>query len=114
MILCPDGFVTHIPTDPKSSCLFALPCMKLNLHKSSCGSFTVVVQQIKDTAVQVEKLAPQVMSAALSARHNPRDRQAQQHLTLVKDEWAAKVKELTAAVDDVTDAQELLTASGLL
>ena len=76
--------------------------------------FGVMVQQIKDIAVQVEKLAPPVTSAALSVRHNPRDRQAQQHLTLVKDEWVAKVKELTAAVDDITDAQELLTASGLL
>ena len=82
-------------------------------HKNSCNYLTVVVQQIKDTAAQVEKLAPQVTSAALSARHNPRDRQAHQHLTLVKDEWAAKVKQLTAVVDDVTDAQELLTASGL-
>ena len=45
-----------------------------------------VVQQIKNTAFQVEKLAPQVASAALSAHHNSRDRQAQQHLTLVKDE----------------------------
>ena len=73
-----------------------------------------VVQQIKNTASQVEKLAPQVASAALSAHHNPRDRQAHQHLTLVKDEWTAKVKQLTAAIDDVTDPQELLTASGLL
>ena len=71
-----------------------------------------VVQQIKNTASQVEKLAPQVASAALSAHHNPRDRQAHEHLTLVKDEWTAKVKQLTAAIDDVTDPQELLTASG--
>ena len=73
-----------------------------------------VVQQIKDTAAQVEKLAPQVASAALSAHGNPRDHQAQQHLTLVKDEWTAKVKQLTTAIDDVTDSQELLTASGAL
>jgi len=72
-----------------------------------------VVQQIKLTANQVEKLAPQVTSAALSAHSHPSD-QAQQHLTLVKDEWTAKVKQLTAAIDDVMDAQELLTASGLL
>lgn len=73
-----------------------------------------VVQQIKDTAAQVEKLAPQVASAALSAHGNPRDEQAQQHLTLVKDEWTAKVKQLTATIDDVTDSQELLAASGTL
>lgn len=73
-----------------------------------------VVQQIKLTADQVEKLAPQVASAALSAHNNPRNQHTQQHLTLVKDEWTAKVKQLTAAIDDVTDAQELLTASGLL
>ena len=73
-----------------------------------------VVQQIRDTAAQVEQLAPQVASAALSVHGKPRDQQAQQHLTLVKDEWTAKVKQLTAAIDDVTDPQELLTASGLL
>lgn len=71
-----------------------------------------MVQQIKHTAAQVEKLAPQVTSAALSAHGNPRDQHAQQYLTLVKDEWTAKVKQLTAAIDDVTDSQELLTASG--
>ena len=73
-----------------------------------------VVQQIKDTAAQVEQLAPQVASAALLAHGKPRDQNAQQHLTLVKDEWTAKVKQLTATIDDVTDSQELLTASGLL
>ena len=74
-------------------------------------SYTVA-QRIKHTADQVEKLAPQVASAALFAHNNPSDQHGQQHLSLVKDEWTAKVKQLTTAVDEVTDSQDLLVASG--
>ena len=73
-----------------------------------------VAQHIKQTADQVERLAPQVASAALFAHNNPSDQYAQQHLSLVKDEWNNKVKQLTAAVDEVTDSQDLLAASGML
>jgi len=48
----------------------------------------------------------------LFAHNNPSDKHGQQQLSLVKDEWNAKVRQMTTAVDEVTDSQDLLVASG--
>jgi len=80
--------------------------------RDSSNIFYTVAQHIKHIADQVEKLAPQVALAAVFAHNNPGDERAQQQLSLMKDEWNAKVRQMTTAVDEVTDSQDLLVASG--
>ena len=67
---------------------------------------------IKVLADSVDKLTPRVVKAAMSVRRDPTDRQSQKQLDSVRREWAEKVQQLTAAIDDIIDPEDFMAVSG--
>ncbi len=71
------------------------------------------VQAINNTASDVEKLAPQLVSAAVRVRQSPKDPGCTEHLGQLRRDWAAKIHALTAVVDDITDFNDFVLMTGM-
>ena len=71
------------------------------------------MQSINSTASDVEKLAPQLVSAAVRVRQTPKDTSCTEHLGLLRRDWTAKIHALTSVVDDVTDFNDFVLMTGM-
>ncbi|XP_065837557.1 uncharacterized protein [Oscarella lobularis] len=69
------------------------------------------VRVIQSTAAELDKLTPQIVSAAVATRRNPDDAVAKDHLELLRREWASKVQLLTGSLDEITDKGHFMAAS---
>ena len=76
------------------------------------SSFTGV-QTINSTASDIEKLAPQLVSAAVRVRQTPKDTSCTEHLGQLRRDWTARVHALTSVVDDVTDFNDFVLMTGM-
>ena len=70
--------------------------------------------QVKDIAKELDMLTHLVVTAALAAKRNDQDQNAQQELDKVQRLWLEKVQQLTSAIDDMFSPQELVAATGEL
>ena len=70
------------------------------------------VSLIKDLADEVDSMTSEVVSAALDVRRTPGSKEAREKLDFLRQSWAYKVQELTAAIDDVIDPEDFVTISG--
>ena len=61
----------------------------------------------------MEKLAPQLVSAALRVRQTPKDSSCSEHLGQLRRDWTAKIHALTSVVDDVTDFNDFVLMTGM-
>lgn len=66
------------------------------------------VQAINGTANDIEKLAPQLTSAAVRVRHTPTDIGCTEHLGQLRRDWTARIHVLTSLVDDITDFNDFV------
>lgn len=57
---------------------------------------------------------PRVVEAALALKKAPGDVPAKSRLDAARKEWAEKVQQLTAAIDDIIDPEDFITVSGVL
>ena len=55
---------------------------------------------------------PQVVEAAMAVRKSPGDMDSKLHLDSCRKEWAGKVQQLTAAIDDIIDPEDFMPVSG--
>lgn len=78
---------------------------------SYCGG-CIGVQIIRVTASELDKLTPQIVSAAVAVRRNTEDSAAREHLEMLRKEWASKVQLLTTAIDEITDKGDFMAAAG--
>lgn len=69
-------------------------------------------KRIKRLTSQLDDLTKKVTSAAIKVRNNPQDRKADQHLNELRQEWQKKVKELTAAIDEIINVTDFTAATG--
>ena len=76
--------------------------------------FLLEVRVIQSTAAELDKLTPQIVSAAVATRRNPDDAVAKDHLELLRREWASKVQLLTGSLDEITDKGHFMAASGII
>lgn len=72
------------------------------------------VQLITELASQVDQAMPQVVEAAIAVKKAPGDTTATSRLDAARKEWANKVQQLTAAIDDIIDPEDFMTVSGVL
>lgn len=79
---------------------------------NSFFSFTGV-QAINSTASDIEKLSPQLVSAAVTVRQTPKDTSCTEHLGQLRRDWTAKIHSLTSVVDDITDFNDFVLMSGM-
>ena len=70
------------------------------------------VQTINGTANDIEKLAPQLMSAAARVRQTPTDVGCTEHLSQLRRDWTARIHVLTSLVDDITDFNDFVLMTG--
>ena len=61
----------------------------------------------------MEKLAPQLGSAAVRVRQTPKDTSCTEHLGQLRRDWTAKIHALTSVVDDVTDFNDFVLMTGM-
>lgn len=66
------------------------------------------VQAINGTSNDIEKLAPQLMSAAVRVRQTPMDTGCTEHLSQLRRDWTARIHVLTSLVDDITDFNDFV------
>lgn len=71
------------------------------------------VQAINGTADDIEKLAPQLMSAAVRVRQTPTDAGCTEHLGQLRRDWTARIHALTSLVDDITDFNDFVLMTDL-
>ena len=71
------------------------------------------VQAINGTADDIEKLAPQLMSAAVRVRQTPTDAGCTKHLGQLRRDWTARIHALTSLVDDITDFNDFVLMTGI-
>lgn len=57
---------------------------------------------------------PQVVEAAIALKKAPGDTTATSRLDAARKEWANKVQQLTAAIDDIIDPEDFMAVSGVL
>ena len=69
-------------------------------------------KRIKRLTSQLDDLTKKVTSAATRIRNNPHDTGAGQHLNELRKEWQTKVKELTAAIDEIINVTDFTAATG--
>lgn len=69
-------------------------------------------KRIKRLTSQLDELTKKVTTAAITARKNPLDSEAEQHLNDLRKEWQSKVKELTAAIDEIINVTNFTAATG--
>ena len=81
------------------------PALKINVPPTG-------VSLIKDLADEVDGMTSEVVSAALDVRRTPGSKEAREKLDSLRQSWASKVQELTAAIDDVIDPEDFVTISG--
>ena len=72
------------------------------------------VQLITELASQVDEVMPRVVEAALAVKRSPGDATAKSRLDAARVEWAQKVQQLTAAIDDIIDPEDFMAVSGRL
>lgn len=70
------------------------------------------VQLITELAGQVDQVMPQVVEAAIALKKAPGDVTATSKLDAARKEWAKKVQQLTAAIDDIIDPEDFMAVSG--
>lgn len=70
------------------------------------------VQAINGTSNDIEKLAPQLMSAAVRVRQTPMDTGCTEHLSQLRRDWTARIHVLTSLVDDITDFNDFVLMTG--
>ena len=73
---------------------------------------SVGVHVIRVTASEIDKLTPQIVSAAVAVRRNTEDLAAREHLEMLRKEWASKVQLLTATIDEITDKGDFMAEAG--
>ena len=61
----------------------------------------------------MEKLAPQLVSAAVRVRQTPKDTSCTEHLGQLRRDWTAKIHALTSVVDDITDFNDFVLMTGV-
>ena len=71
------------------------------------------VQAVNSTASDIEKLAPQLVSAALRVRQTPKDTSCTEHLGHLRRDWTAQIHALTAMVDGITDFNDFILMTGM-
>jgi hypothetical protein len=69
------------------------------------------VQVIRVTASELDRLTPQIVSAAIAVRQNAEDSAARAHLEMLRKEWASKVQLLTTTIDEITDKGDFMAAA---
>ena len=67
---------------------------------------------IRVTASELDRLTPQIVSAAIAVRRNTEDLAARAHLEMLRKEWASKVQLLTTTIDEITDKGDFMAAAG--
>lgn len=70
------------------------------------------MQAINGTANDIEKLAPELVSAADRVRQTPADAGCTEHLSQLRRDWTARIHVLTSLVDDITDFNDFVLMSG--
>ena len=68
--------------------------------------------QVKDIAKELDRLTHLVVTAALALKRNEHDQSARQQLNEVRQQWHAKVQQLTSAIDDIVSPHEFVAATG--
>ena len=71
------------------------------------------MQVITELAGQVDQLTPHVIQAALRVKSSAGDLEAKVQLDSSRSEWAQRVQQLTAAIDDIIDPEDFLAVSGV-
>ena len=71
------------------------------------------MQAVNSTASDIEKLAPQLVSAALRVRQTPKDTSCTEHLGQLRRDWTAQIHALTAMVDGITDFNDFILMTGM-
>ena len=71
------------------------------------------VQAVNSTASDIEKLAPQLVSAALRVQQTPKDTSCTEHLGQLRRDWTARIHALTAMVDGITDFNDFILMTGM-
>lgn len=69
------------------------------------------VKMVRYAAMQVEKLAPQVVNAARLLAARPDSKPAQENMEAFKEAWEERVRVLTLAVDSIVTLDDFLAVS---
>lgn len=69
------------------------------------------VKMVRYAALQVQKLAPQVVNAARLLCARPQSRPAQENMDAFKESWEERVRVLTMAVDSIITLDDFLAVS---
>ncbi|XP_055677922.1 catenin alpha [Lutzomyia longipalpis] len=69
------------------------------------------VKMVRYAAVQIDKLCPQVINAALILTARPSSKVAQENMEAYRMAWENQVRILTEAVDDITTIDDFLAVS---
>ena len=57
---------------------------------------------------------PQVLEAAVAVKASPAEMEAKLKFDACRKEWTDRVKQLTAAIDDIIDPEDFMAVSGFL
>ena len=88
--------------------------MVFNEYNYTHPYYYIGVQLITELASQVDEVMPRVVEAALALKRSPGDPTAKSRLDAARMEWAQKVQQLTAAIDDIIDPEDFMAVSGRL